>query len=184
MAKITQTVFKPKWYHTFLVKYWWILIVILVLVVFSFEYFFVVKPRKDRAANGGPFDLATYQQILDEQKDYFEKLKVWEKEASSINKAELEKLNYVVAEKMDLPAALKQVDILDVQSGLELVGFSVDYSQGVVTTNLTFKGGSYQTIKQYLDFIEKNIRIMDVEKIDIGEMGNIFSLSIKSYYLD
>ncbi len=185
MARIIkQEIFRPKWHHVLLVKYWWILIILIVLVVFSSEYFFIIKPKVDQAVNGGPFDLASHRQVLAEQKEYLQRLEELKIESDNINIAELEKLDLVLANTVSMPDILKQIDALAIQSGLELIGFGAGYEQGVITISLSFKGGDYQSIKQYLAAIEKNIRIMDVETVTMKELGNILSLTIKSYYLE
>ncbi|GEM_PF-1099159 len=184
MAKITQTTFKPKWYHLIIVKYWWTLTILVILAVFLIEYLFFIRVKIEQTVNGGPLDLATYQQILAEQEEYLKNLEQWYQETKQIDEGELDKLNYVVAEKMDFPTVLKQIDFLSVQSGWELISFGFDYKNGETLMNFTFKGGNYEGIKRYLDFMERNIRIMDIETINMKELGNVLSFSVKSYYLD
>ena len=184
MAEVKQTIFRPKWYHIILVKYWLVLIILIVLVGFFSEYYFIIKPKIDQAVDGGPLDLGSHQQILTEQKEYLQKLKDLKQEAENINKAELNKLDYVLANSVEMPAILTQIKALDVQSKLELVGFTIGHDKGTIMLAFTFKGGDYQGVKQYLNSIEKNIRIMDVDTITVKELGNVLSLTIKTYYLE
>lgn len=158
------------------------IILIVFAAVFSFEYFVIIGSKLKQTKNGGPLDLQSRQLIFTEQKAYLERLKVLEKEADEINRAELEKVNYVLAQKVDLPIILKQINILAQQPKFNLGNFSYEYGQGILTLNFDFGGATYQDIKIFLDEIEKNIRIMDVTNISVKKVGNEFSLTIKSYY--
>lgn len=184
MPNIKQKALKSKWHHVVLVKYWMILIVFIAIAVFVSEYFFIIKPKLDLAVNGGLLDIGTHQQILVEQEEYLAKLTALKQEEVNINIEELKKLDYVLANSAEMPAILRQINALAVQSRLNLLGFNVWYDNGEILMNFTFKGGDYESIKEYLRAIEKNIRIMDVDNLVIKELGNIFSVSIKSYYLD
>lgn len=182
MAQIKKS--KIKSYKNIAVRFYWLIIIAAFLVGILFEYFVIVKPKVQQTKNGGPLDLASRQSVLNEQKDYLEKLKILKSEADGINRAELEKINYVLAEKVSIPDILKQISTISQQPKLKSGGFSYKYSDGVLTFNFDFTGGTYQEIKNFLDEIEKNIRIMDVTDIAIKDAGEKFSLTIKSYYLE
>ncbi len=184
MARIRRTISKTKRHQVFLVKFYWLIIIIVFLAAFLIEYFFILKPKLDQVASGGPLDIQSRQNILAEQEAYLKRLEELKAEADEINRAELEKLNYVLAQKVEIPDILNQINVLAQQSGLTLTRFDFDFGQGVVTLNLNFKDGTYQIIKQYLEMIEKNIRIMDVTHLDIKNVGNLLSLTIQSYYLE
>lgn len=190
MAKITQTTFKPRWYHIVLVKYLIIIIVVMAVFAFLAEYLFIIKPKVDQTRHGGLLDLGTYEQILDEQEQYFEKLQQLKVESDTINRAELEKLDFVVANKLDMAAVLSQLESLAHQTEMNLIGLGLGIDtqgaaqKGTIVMHLSFVGGNYQTIKEYLSTIEKNIRIMDVTNLSMREIGNLFSFSVKSYYIE
>lgn len=190
MAEITQSGFKPKWYHSILVRYLMIIIIIIAVVAFLAEYFFIISPYVSSARDGGPLDITTHEQILHEQKQYLEKLKQLQDESDMINRAELEKLNFVIANKLDMAAILRQLESLASQTEMELIGLGIrtggegGAEQGTIIMSLSFTGGEYRTVKEYLSTIEKNIRIMDVTELSIREIGNLFSLTVKSYYIE
>lgn len=186
MARIVkQTSFKARWYHIVLVRFLWILILVIIIGTFSAEYFLIVKPKIYQARSGGPLDISTHEQILAEQQQYLEDLKALKAEAETINKTELEKLYLVVANKAEMPAILSQIESLAAQAtNMQLIGLGLNIEQGVISISLSFKGGDYRIIKEYLSTIEKNIRIMDVASLSIKELGNLFSLNIDTYYLE
>ncbi|MDA2922902.1 hypothetical protein MYX07_06595 [Patescibacteria group bacterium AH-259-L07] len=190
MAIIQQSNFKPKWYHIILVRYLIIIIVVIAMAAFLVEYLFIISPYVNQTRDGGPLDLATHEKILQEQKQYLEKLQQLQAESDTINRAELEKLNFVVANKLDMAAVLRQLESLAAQTEMELIGLGVSIGEkegaerGAITMGLSFTGGEYRSIKEYLSTIEKNIRIMDVTDLSMKEIGNLFFLSVKSYYLE
>ncbi len=175
--------FQVKWYHKLLVRYWFIIILVIMIGLFSFDYFFVIQPKLAKTQNGKSLDLKTHQNILNEQQDYLNKLKNLEKESKKIKEDELDKLDYVVAQDADLPKILNKLDALIKQSRLEVSKYGVGWQNGEITMNFSFTGGDYQKVKGFLKRIEKNIRIMDVTSVSFKGVGSSISLTIKSYYL-
>ncbi|MDD4996394.1 MAG: hypothetical protein PHW15_02925 [Patescibacteria group bacterium] len=185
MAQIKKTeTKKTKLYRNVIIRFYWLVILVIFLLSFSFEYFVIIKPKIQQTKNNGPLDLASRQVVLNEQKDYLGKLKVLKNEAENINRVELEKINYVLAEKINVSDILKQISIISQQPKFNLEGFSYKYGEGVLIFNFNFVGGTYQDVKKFLEEIEKNIRVMDVTNIAIKNAGDGFSLVIKSYYLE
>ncbi len=184
MARVRREQVKIRKYQNFVVRLYWLVIILLFLAAVCVEYFLIIKPRLEQTYNGGPLDVESRQVILEEQRIYYEALKALEKEANEINQAELEKVNYVIAEKMNIPDILNQIFLLNKQEGMEPLGFDFAFDQGVLQINLHLKTSNYQDIKKYLDEIEKNIRIMDITSISIKGIGTDLSLTVQSYYLE
>jgi len=185
MAKIIEEKkFDIRWYHIILVKFCWTLIIFIIIVAFSAEYFLIIKPKVSQTTGGGQFDVENYKTIIKEQESYFDKLKTLETQTNKISEDSLKKLDYTIAEKSDLPSILNQVDIISRQTGMEFIGFSVDSDKGVTTISLNFDKGNYQACKEFLDYLEKNIRIMDVSQIALKDIGTSLSVTIKTYSLN
>ena len=184
MARVRREQVKIRRYQNFIVRFYWLVIILVFLTAVYVEYFLIIKPKLEQTYNGGPLDVESRQVILEEQRAYYEELKALKKEASEINQAELEKVNYVIAEKMDIPDILKQIYLLNKQEGMEPLSFDFVFDKGVLQINLRLKTRNYQDIKKYLDEIEKNIRVMDVTSISVKGIGTDLSLTIQSYYLE
>src|SRR6056297_1651489 len=179
----TNKKFQAKWYHRFLVRYWFVIIIVVVISLFSLEYFLVISPNVKQTKNGRALDVETHKKILEEQRQYLQGLKALNKEAVKLSEDNLKKLDYVVAQDVDLPKILNKIDILIKQSNLEVLQYGVGWENGEITMNFGFTNGDYAKVKDFLKDIEKNIRIMDVTSISLKEVGNLVSLTIKSYYL-
>ncbi|MDD5625710.1 MAG: type 4a pilus biogenesis protein PilO [Patescibacteria group bacterium] len=185
MAKIIEEKkFDIKWYHIILVKFCWTLIVFIIIAAFSAEYFFIIKPKVNQTTGGGQFDVENYKTIVKDQEAYLNKLETLEVRTKKISPDSLEKLDYTIAEKSDLPSILNQIDIISRQAGMEFVGFSVNSDKGVTTINLNFDKGTYQACKEFLDYLEKNSRIMDVSQIALKNIGTSLTVTIKTYSLN
>jgi Tfp pilus assembly protein PilO len=184
MAKIKKEKKEAKISQIIIVRFYWVIVLVLFIGALLFEYFVLIKPELAELSNGGRLDLSSRQEILKEQKEYLNKLQELKVQAEKINRAELEKINYVLAEKIDVPDILKQIKILGEQSGLTLTGFEFETVAGVLTLKMNFEKGTYPMIKKYLSEIEKNIRIMDVKEISLIGIGNKLSLTLESYYLE
>lgn len=183
-TKMSKTEVKASAYQRFVVRFYWLVIIIFFLIALSVEYFIIIRPRLEQTKDGGSLDLKSRENILAEQKEYLAKLETLKKESEGINFADMEKIKFVLAEKISVPDILKQIAILGEQSGFTLNNFSYKFEKGVLTFNFDFQGGSYQTLKAFLAEIEKNIRIMDVVSLSLKNVGNSFSLVIQSYYLE
>jgi len=184
MAQIKKEQIKRGKYQNFVVRFYWLIIILVFLAAVCVEYFLIIKPKLEQTFNGGPLDVERRLVILEEQRTYYEALKVLEKEAKEINQAELEKVNYVIAEKIYLPDILKQIYLLSEKENLEFTGFNYNFDQGILQIDLSFKGTNYQEFKKYLSELEKNIRVMDVINVSLAKIGTSFNLKIQSYYLE
>jgi electron transfer flavoprotein alpha/beta subunit len=66
---------------------------------------------------------------------------------------------------------------------LESFGFNLT-EPGIVSIDLAFSQGTYQKVKNFIQKIEKNIRVMDITELNFQNVGNNLSLKIKTYYLE
>jgi Tfp pilus assembly protein PilO len=184
MAKIKKKKIQTKWYHLILVKFSWPVVIIFFLVLFGINYFTFFQPQIEKTKNQGPLDVAYYRSIIEEQKIYLEKLKNLQNKIDEIDPEELSKLDYVLAEKADVPSILNHISALSQQSNMELANFGFEFTEpGVVVIELGFREGTYQKVKNFIQKIEKNIRVMDIIELSFQNVGNELNLKIKTYYL-
>ena len=160
------------------------MIFVFLIILFSINYFLFFKPKLAETRNNGPLDVDYYQNILDEQEVYLEKLKDLKNKADGINQSEMNKLDYVLAQEANLPSILNHINVLAEQSNLELTGLNVDFGEGIINLSLSFADGTYQKMKKFIKQIETNIRVMDIQELSFQNIGNVLNLKIKTYYLD
>ncbi|MEK7580294.1 MAG: hypothetical protein AAB465_01625 [Patescibacteria group bacterium] len=172
-----------KIYEYILVKYSLIFNISLLIVLALTGFWLLVKPKMDLLKKGGSLDLVIYEEIINSQKTYLSQLKQIKKDFDSLNQDRIKKLNYVVADKPDLAATFVIFDNLTRQHGLIIDSISADFSDGVFKTKISISGGDYRTFKEFLNTLEKSVRIMDVSNLQVSVQGNKYTLDISTYYL-
>ena len=173
MAKFKPKVFTAYWYHHLIVRFDWLVIIGIALVLFIPEYNYVIKPGLEIGKTSGALDLGSYQKALEEEKVYLKNLKALKVETDKIAQMDLEKLDYVVASGSNLSDVLNQIYLLTSQSNLNIQSFSI---------NLGLIGGNYEIFKKFLESVENNIQIMDITDLSLSEDQTSFSVTIKTYY--
>jgi len=182
MAKFKPKVFTAYWYHHLIVRFDWLVIIGIALVLFIPEYNYVIKPGLEIGKTSGTLDLGSYQKALEEEKVYLKNLKALKVETDKIDQMDLEKLDYVVASGSNLSDVLNQVYLLTSQNSLNIQSFSINLDKGVTTINLGLAGGNYEIFKRFLESVENNIQIMDITDLSLSEDQTSFSVTIKTYY--
>lgn len=185
MAKIKEKKAQTRWYHLILVKFSWLIVIIFFLSLLSVNYFAFFLPQMEKTKNQGSLDVSYYQSILEEQGIYLKKLQNLQDEINALDQEELKKLDYVLADQADVPAILNHISALIQQSNMKLSSFGFNLTEpGAVVINLAFSQGTYQKVKNFIQKIEKNIRVMDIVELSFQNVGNSLSLKIKTYYLE
>jgi len=182
MAKLKAKVFEAKWYHHLIVRFGWLVIIIIALGLFVPEYKYIVKPTLQMAESDQAFKVDFYQSTLKEGQEYLQGLKDLKAEIDKIDQLDLEKLDYVISSNSDLSNLLNRIYLLINESGLEMKNFSINSQSGVTTVKLSLAGSNYQTFKQFLDIVENNIQIMDITDLNLSIEQTNFDVTIKTYY--
>jgi len=172
-----------KIYEYILVKYSLIFNIILLIILVLAGFWFLVKPKLDSLKKGGPLDPTIYGEIINSQKTYLNQIKQLKKDFDSLNQDRIKKLNYVIADKPDLATMFVIFDNLTRQHGLIIDSISADFNAGVFKTKISVSGGDYRTFKEFLNTLEKSVRMMDVSNIQVSIQGNKYTFDINTYYL-
>ena len=179
MAKFKSKVFEARWYHHVLVRFNWLLIIGIALILFFLEYNYIIKPVfKMRATT----EINFYQKALKEEKKYLDELKTLKEGTDKISQLDLEKLDYVVSSSQNFANVLNQVYLLSSLQNLSIQNFSINSTGGVTTVDLKFGNSNYETFKKFLETVENNIQIMDATDLNLAADGKSFTVTIKTYY--
>ena len=182
MAKFKSKVFETRWYHYVLVRFNWLLIIGIALILFFSEYNYIIKPAFKMAKVGGAAEVSSYQKALEEEKKYLNGLKALKEETDKISKLDLEKLDYVVSSGQNLASVLNQIYLLASLQNLSIQNFSISSTGGVTTVGLGLGNSTYEIFKKFLAAAENNIQIMDVTDLNLAADGTSFTVTIKTYY--
>lgn len=120
--------------------------------------------------------------------------------AETISPETMKRINEALPKEVEIPVLMKTFLQFAKSNGvtMESINFSPEqsstgglsyggYALATVRASVAIKAPGYQTMRKYLDDLQKNIRLLDVESISVsgdansGEMS--YSLEMKTYFL-
>lgn len=167
-----------------LIRYFWYLACISMIFIIFVGYTLLVKPKLDMIKSGGILDIKIYQDILLQEKRYLNQVKNLAQDYQKLDKTKLEKLSYVIADKLDIPSLLYIFESLNAQYGITPTSFTYTSDKGVTKVNISFTGKDYFEFKNYLKTLEDSVRLMDVDKIQMSIRDSTYSIELSTYYLE
>lgn len=147
-------------------------------------YVFLIKPKFDMIKSGGILDIKAYQDILLQEKRYLTQVKNLAQDYKKLDKTKLEKLSYVIADKLDISGLLFIFESLNTQHGITPTNFTYSSDKGVTKVNISFTGKDYYEFKNYLKTLEDSVRLMDINKIQMSIRDSNYSIELSTYYLE
>lgn len=130
-------------------------------------------------------ELEQISAFLPEKPDY-PQLFVQAESIASSNNIDLQAID--VTRTTDRPVSQRQTSGVDANPEVEQTIESLPSNVRSVGINIKLGGGTYEDFKNYLDDLEKNLRLYDVQTLafdsidaETGDVGG-FSLTLKSYY--
>ncbi|MCD6471019.1 type 4a pilus biogenesis protein PilO [bacterium] len=169
-------------FGTIFVRYFWLFVLILALIVFGLGYLYLLKPNWEILKPGGSFDISTYKRIISAQKRYLAKLKDLDKNFEKLDQNKIKKLESVISTQPDLAGLMLAIDRARKISGLTITNISFKIEKGVIKTNVDLAKGNYEDFKIFLKNIEDDARIMDIKNLNMSVKNGKYSLVIDSYY--
>ena len=166
------------------VRYFWYLAIILAIFIIFGGYTILVKPKLALINSGGILDVKSYEDILFREKQYLNRVKILDEEYKTLDPTRLEKLSYVIADKLDVPSLLYIFESLNTQHGITPTNFTYSSGKGVVRIKITFTGKDYYKFKDYLKTLEDSVRLIDVSNIQISVREGNYSIELNTYYLE
>lgn len=168
----------------FFVKYFWHIIIVLIIVIFSVSYFGLAKPKLDLLKDGQPLDTSFYLDLVEKQKKYLTNLKSAIAVHDNLNFARLEKLDQLIGAKKDFPNTLAMIVRMLEKRGIVLGQISLGFGPGETVINISISGKDYFGFKEFLKDIEHNSRLMDLRHLDFSPAQNSYSLQLVIYHLE
>jgi Tfp pilus assembly protein PilO len=178
-----------------------LLIVIAVGIYFSFTRVKIDELTSIEEVN------AKYEKAIDDFTKVTEKREALVNQYNSLNIEDRERLDKIIPDNVDNVrliidvngvAARHGLSLKDVKSNTDLPGSGgtqdlggievVDTNPGYNTVTLSFKvKGNYQNFVEFLEDIEKSLRIIDVSKIELNTIQDSsaydYQVEIKTYWL-
>lgn len=115
------------------------------------------------------------------------------KEVSRVTPEEFDKMSRIVPSGRDVPRLIVELESLASETGILLKdvglgegreGLAKDLPKDVHAIDLvvTVTGGDYATLKRFLEAIEKNIRLLDVQSFMFSKGLQSYIINLRAYY--
>lgn len=170
------------------------LLAVIGFLIFGSVYLAYFNGEIQKLRSGGEFDVIRRERVLAKRTVTLQKLKNSLTSLDSINKTDREKINRF------LPAAPEEASLLttlativrdsgltlltiDTSSGFESKGNNI---QGLKTVEVALGvgGGDYKGIKTFLEMVEANLRLLDIESFAFNPDVSAYSFRLRAYYLE
>jgi len=174
---------KSRLIELLLFRYFAHLIVVLSILILMGGYFVFIKPTSDLLKPGGPLDVKGYENILAQEKIYLQKVENLKQQYNNLDQAKLNKLSYLVSEKFDEPSLLYLFENINEKQGVVPEVFNYSSANGATHIKISFNNKDYSAFKDYLTILEKSVRLIDVNAIQMSVMEGTYSVDLTTYYL-
>jgi Tfp pilus assembly protein PilO len=151
-------------------------------------FFLLVLPQYD-AISARRAALAERSDLLTERQGLVKKIDDWKKEMAT-RADDIKDFSYIVPATKDAPDLVSMIQALASENGLQLNGLSMgtnDQSEGAsyATQSLDLSlAGGYVAFRSFMDEMEKNIRIIDIDSIDAApttENSPVIGFRVKAH---
>lgn len=191
----------------FYLKRFKILIILLILAILLPGYFLALKPQYSLYQKNKE-QVKQYQQQRDikikQLKDYKKRVSVYQ----SLDSLEETKINQVLPDNLDeanlyvsLESLIQKAELVLTEISIQSVKSTtpkkdplqegadaqaqtaIDSQLGLVDIKLGLGGVSYTKLKNLLNLVETNLRLLDIENFAFNAEEGVLDLSLKTYYL-
>lgn len=165
----------------------YIMVAVGLLYVILF-YIFILKPKIGRIIEGGQYDLAPVETILQQETAYRASLKQYLDSMDDVNEAYRTTVSNIVPNSMDFPGLIVTLDAISakhhlVMNGLDVGSIEQTTQDGrmIISGTVNFQGGDYPIMKAFLRDLERSRRVMDIRNINFSPGGSSFSFNFWTY---
>lgn len=164
------------------------------IIIFASSYLIYFKGELNKIRKGGEYDSSRYELELAVRSEALKNLKDSVAVLNSINKADKDKIDRFIPNIPDEPSLITTLGTVIRDSGMVLL--SIDTKLGfepkgnavkglkIVEVTMGIGGGDYQSFKNLMESMEKNIRIIDVESFAYSPGSSAYSIRLRTYYLE
>lgn len=161
----------------------WGLFFLIILV----GYFLLINPKIKKIFSPA-LDLQTIKEELSLEKEKFNRLKRIKENFEKIDQVSLEKLRKIIPEKDEALNFIIFLENLIQENDFSTPGINFSFGKspdnllGSIEVNLNLSGGTYQSFKDFLKRLEKNLRIVDVKSISLSPVKGFYSVNLNTYF--
>lgn len=181
----------------------------LCVAISGLSFFFVVMPQWSRVGAGKELDVAAMESTLQERESYLSQLKALRTNYEKIPQEDISLLSRILPTDRAVPELMQQLEAMSRESGVGLSSVNlsdvvetrasarqqlqqevsgapaavIDKSIKQITVQLQIETSQYDRFKQFLNALQSNDRILDVESYLFSTDQEIQTITAKTYYL-
>lgn len=192
MPKVIETKLEKRDKPKKVMSSFYLIIILVILIFIALAYFFIWPDYEFLV--GGKSKLLSQKNLLTTQNNYLENLKKLISNYESINSADREKLSLMLPKEVDEPdifalfeslagknkMAILAVDISEKEPPAEFKSLGIKEID--IAANLA--GGEYSDLKNLLNDLESNLRLMDIVSVNYTPDSASYILNIRTYRLE
>ncbi len=188
---------KQNYVNNLLNSYFNLFVVILVSFLLLLSYFLLLKPKVDETTNAISENISSHERLLQAEKDKLASLQEAVLAYDKIDKVDLERVNGILPDEYDKEALFGEIEEVILQNGFIPTSISLSKEDSATSTEktaaisgskigkvgieLSIASVNYAGMKNLLEVLESNLRMLDVKKLSLSDGGS-GSIEIDTYY--
>lgn len=186
-----------------LLKYIKWLTLVVIIIIISLSYYFILEPKYQQVRLGGSYNAETLTDELGKRKNYLNQLQELNQNYQQFNRSQIDQLEKILPNQKDVAGLFVQLQALAENNNLLLSGVTITETAEEISKNkekispshikkmnisLTLvgvqKSNTYQEIKTFLEDLENNLRLFDVNAVYFDAESTNYTVNLFTYYLD
>lgn len=188
---------KQNYVNNLLNSYFNLFVVILVSFLLLLSYFLLLKPKVDETTNAISENISSHERLLQAEKDKLASLQEAVLAYDKIDKVDLERVNGILPDEYDKEALFGEIEEVILKNGFIPTSISLSKEDSATSTEktaaisgskigkvgieLSVASVNYAGMKNLLEVLESNLRMLDVKKLSLSDGGS-GSIEIDTYY--
>ncbi|OGY43322.1 MAG: hypothetical protein A3J62_00375 [Candidatus Buchananbacteria bacterium RIFCSPHIGHO2_02_FULL_38_8] len=178
-------------FSQFLIRYYKLVITLLVVLIGVGGYY-LLEPKYQAVTAEGRYKLDLLREEKQNRTSYLRDLKILMENYNEISQDEVERLNQVLPNEKDIPGLFVQLQALAEEQGFILTSVNISQAASAkdaisdkikrLNVSLNLIGRDYDSLKEFLDLIEYNLRLFDVNAVYFSPDSEGYAINLFTYY--
>jgi len=192
--------------NTFLNKYFNLFVVVFVSFLLFFSYILILQPKVTETATAISENISSHQRLLTAEKTKLKNLKEAVAIYDNIDKVDLERVNRILPNDYNKELLFGELEELITRNGFIPTSIILNKEDGtthsdtpapvdqndqtikdsskigLINISLNIASVDYAGLKNLLEVLESNLRILDVKKVSLDGGGHAGTLELTTYY--
>lgn len=191
---IENNLSKQNYINGLLNSYFNLFVVVFITFLLFLSYFLILKPKVDETTNAISENISSYERLLRAEKDKLTTLQETILTYDKIDQIDLDRVNGILPNEYDKEALYGEIEEIIRQNGFIPTSIALTKEEtvlstsspsnpkiGVINIDLSVASINYAGIKNLLEILETNLRILDVKELSLSDGGS-GNLKIDTYF--